>query len=54
MSSGRLVEIRDAAISTSPPFPPPTEGRAALNIGSRPRRSPETTVAISCTSWTRE
>ena len=37
MTSRSLVEIREAAISTCPPFPPPTGDRPTLNVVGQPR-----------------
>jgi hypothetical protein len=37
MTSSSLVEIRHSAISTCPPFLPPTGGRPTLNVVGQPR-----------------
>jgi hypothetical protein len=48
-SSG-LVEIRETAISTSPPFPPPTGDQPALDTVSRPQAVGAETTAGSAVS----
>jgi hypothetical protein len=37
MISSSVVEIRETAISTCPPFPPPTEDQPTLDMVGRPR-----------------
>ena len=37
MTFSSLLEIRETAISTCPPFSPLTGGRPTLNVGGQPR-----------------
>jgi hypothetical protein len=37
MISSSVVEIRETAISTCPPFPPPTEDQPTLDMVGRPQ-----------------
>src|SRR5436305_6700090 len=50
MTSSSRVEIRVSAISTCPPFPPPTGDRPTLNVVGQPRAVGAETTAGSAVS----